>query len=107
MVHNGAVTGLHPTTQEPTELCVACQFGKMKRQSFPVYHFHTCAPFPGDLVHGDICGPMSQPSKSNLIQFLLNQDDYVGYRFVFCITQKSEALTCFQQVFKTILQDTG
>ena len=38
---------------------------------------------------------------------MLYQDDSTGYRFVFCITRKFEALTCFQQVFKTILRDIG
>ena len=107
MAQSGAVTGLHLTTQAPTELCYACQFGKMKRQSFPENHFRTYAPFPGDLIHGDICGPMSQPSKGGSVYFVLYQDDSTGYRFVFCITRKFEALTCFQQVFKTILRDIG
>ena len=50
---------------------------------------------------------MSQPSKGGSVYYVLYQDDTTGYRFVFCITRKSEALTCFQQVFKTILRDTG
>ena len=107
MANNGAVTDLHLTTQTPPDLCPACQFGKMKRQSFPENHFRTYAASPGDLIHGDICGPMSQPSKGGSLYFVLYQDDATGYRFVFCITRKSEALTCFQQVFKTILRDTG
>lgn len=106
MALNGSVTGLHLTTQNHTDLCSACQFGKMTRQSFPENHFRTYAAFPGDLIHGDICGPMSQPSKGGSLYFVLYQDDATGYRFVFCISCKSEALTCFQQVFKTILRDT-
>ena len=107
MAQNGVVTGLHLTTQTTSELCSACQFGKMKRQSFPASHFRTYASHPGDLIHGDICGPMSQPSKGGSLYFILYQDDSTGYRFVFCVTRKAEALTCFQQVFKTILRDTG
>ena len=107
MAQNGAVTGLHLTTQSPSELCSACQFGKMKRQSFPESHFRTYASHPGDLIHGNICGPMSQPSKGGSLYFVLYQDDSTGYRFVFCVTRRSEALTCFQQVFNTILRDTG
>ena len=107
MAQNGAVTGLHLTTQTTSELCSACQFGKMKRQSFPASHFRTYASHPGDLIHGDICGPMSQPSKGGSLYFILYRDDSTGYRFVFCVTRKAEALTCFQQVFKTILRDTG
>ena len=84
MVHSGVVTGLHLTTQEPTELCAACQFGKMKRQSFPVNRFHNRAPFPGDLVHGDNCGPMSQPSKGGSIYFVLYQDDSTAFRETSC-----------------------
>ena len=79
---NGSVTGLHLTTQNHTDLCSACQFGKMTRQSFPENHFRTYAAFPGDLIHGDICGPMSQPSKGGSLYFVLYQDDATGYRFV-------------------------
>ena len=68
MIYNGAIPSLHLTTQEPTKLYVACQFGKMKCRIFPVNHFHTRAPFVGDLVHGDICGPMSQ-FKGSLVYF--------------------------------------
>ena len=107
MASNGVVTGLHLTTTTPTELCSACQFGKMTRKSFPENHFRTYATSPGDLLHGDICGPMSQPSKGGSVYFVLYQDDSTGYRFVFCVNRKSEALTCLQQVFKTILRDTG
>ena len=107
MATNGAVTGLHLTTQAPTGLCSACQFRKMQRKSFPANHFRTYAPSPGDLIHGDICGPMSQPSKGGSVYFVLYQDDSTGFRFVFCVNRKSEALTCFQQAFKTILRDTG
>lgn len=102
MVTNGVVTGISLTTQATPGICSACQFGKLKRQSFPKNHFHTYAAKPGDLVHGDICGPMSQPSKGGSVYFVLYQDDSTGYRFVFCITRKSETLTCFQKVFKTI-----
>ena len=107
MTKSGAVTGLYLTNQEHPTLCSACQFGKLKRKSFLENHFRTYAQFPGDLIHGDICGPMSQPSKGGSVYFVLYQDDSTGYRFVFCITRKSEALTCFKQVFKTILRDTG
>lgn len=50
---------------------------------------------------------MSQPSKGGSLYFVLYQDDSTGYIFVFCVIRKSEALTCFQQVFNTILRDTG
>ena len=102
MVTNGVVTGISLTTQATPGICSACQFGKLKRQSFPKNHFRTYAAKPGDFVHGDICGPMSQPSKGGWVYFVLYQDDSTGYRFVFCITRKSETLTCFQKVFKTI-----
>lgn len=50
---------------------------------------------------------MSQPSKAGSVYIVLYQDDSTGYMFVFYITRKSKALSCFQQVFKTILRDTG
>lgn len=84
-----SVTGLQLTTREPDHLCVGCQFGKHHRASFPINPTRTRFPKPGDLIHADVCGPMSVPSYGGSAYFVLFKDDATHYRFVFCIRRKS------------------
>lgn len=107
MERKGSVLGFQLTKREPDHLCVGCQFGKHHRASFPVNTVRTRFPNPGDLIHADICGPMSVPSYGGSVYFVLFKDDATHYRFVFCIKRKSEALGCFQKVCTSIKKDTG
>lgn len=38
---------------------------------------------------------------------MLFKDNYSGYRYIFCIAEKSKALRCFQDVYHDIFRDTG
>ena len=107
MERKGSVLGFQLTKREPDHLCAGCQFGKHHRASFPVNPIRTRFPNPGDLIHADICGPMSVPSYGGSTYFALFKDDATHYRFVFCIRRKSEALGCFQKVCNQIKKDTG
>ena len=59
MERRGSVVGLQLSKREPDHLCVGCQLGKHHRTPFPVNPVRQRFPKPGDLLHGDICGPMS------------------------------------------------
>jgi len=107
MERRGSVIGLQLSKREPDHMCVGCQFGKHQRASFPDNPTRQRFPKPGDLIHGDICGPMSVPSYGGSVYFVLFKDDATSYRFVFCIRRKSEALACFKKVCLQITKDTG
>ena len=107
MERRGSVTGLQLSKREPDHMCVGCQFGKHQRASFPVNPIRQRFPKPGDLIHGDICGPMSVPSYGRSTYFVIFKDDATSYRFVFCIRRKSEALACFKKVCLQITKDIG
>ena len=107
MERRGSVLGLQLTKREPDHLCVGCQLGKHQRASFPVNPTRKRFPQPGDLIHGDICGPMSVPSYGGSVYFVLFKDDATHYRFVFGVRRKSEALACFQKVCSQITKDIG
>ena len=103
----GSVLGLQLTKREPDHIFVGCQLGKHQRASFPVNLARQRFPKPGDLIHGDICGPMSVPSYGRLVYFVHFKDDATTCRFVFCIRRKFEALVCFQKICSQITKDTG
>lgn len=103
MASNGSVNRIRLKTTEPPVMCSDCAH----RKPFPKSLIQNGAKKPGMLIHSNICGPMSVSSFGGSLYYILFQDDSTRYRFVFCISRKSDALICFQRVCKTILQDTG
>lgn len=70
MERRGYVLGLQLSKREPNHICVGCQLGKHQRASFPINPVRQRFPKPGDLIHGDICGPMSVPSHGGSLYFV-------------------------------------
>ena len=85
MERRGSVIGLQLSKRTPDHLCVGCQFGKHHRTPFFVNHVRERFPKPGDLIHGDTCGPMSVPSHGGSIYFVLFKDDatLIGLLYVY------------------------
>jgi transposase InsO family protein len=51
-------------------------------------------------------GPIDPVSVDGASYYLLVKDDTTGYRIVFCISRKSDTLTCIQQAVHQVLRDT-
>src|SRR4051812_28222504 len=65
---------------------VTCSFSKRwSSQSAPL-----------DLIHSNICGPMSARNRTNTPYFITFIDDYSRYNHIYLISHKSEALKCFE-----------
>jgi len=95
------VIGL-PHIGEPTNLCEDCLMGKQKREPFPKKSSWR-ASRNLELVHADICGPitpMSNSQKRYLLNFI---DDHSRKMWSYPILEKSEALTIFKS-FKAIVE---
>lgn len=68
---------------------------------------HARHPFPSqtdfkakerlELIHGDICGPISPPTPAGNKYFLLFVDDYSRAMWVYMIKTKDEAFTHFKR----------
>ena len=89
------------------EICAGCVLGKSHRHSFLSRSPRIPKPILGYLVHADICRPMVQASLGGALYYLLFKDDHSGFRYIFCIAEKSKALQCFQNVFHDVFRDTG
>ena len=70
-------------------LCEGCIFGKLSNSPFPSHQTTTTKPL--QLVHTDICGPLSTPSLSGNVYFLTFIDDFTRFTMVtFLKTKRSD-----------------
>ena len=102
-----AVTGMTLQNKNVPEFCKGCVLGKSHRHSFPSQPIRQPSLTPGYQIHADICGPMAHLSLGGALYYILFKDDFSGYRYIFCIAEKTEALRCLQTVYHEIFRDTG
>ena len=84
------VDGL-PDVKPPKGRCIPCIRRKQHREVFPETASRR-ATVPLELVHIDLCGPMSIDSLDGSKYFMLIVDDYSRYMWVYFLTHKSETL---------------
>lgn len=70
--------------------CEACQYGKQHRLAFKNTTKRKL--LPGELVHSDVCGPMSQDSIGGSRYYVSFKDDCSAYRMVYFIKHKSDVM---------------
>ena len=86
----------------PNKLCRDYVVGKHHRTPFPKALSHqSCEPV--ELVHADICGPISPSTLGGNRYFLLIIDDYTRLIWVAMLLQKSDAFEAFKR-FKTLAE---
>jgi len=84
------------------DFCEGCVYGKQRRISFPinkVWRASNCL----ELVHADVCGPMSVESLGGSRYFLLFTDDYSRMSWVYFLKFKSEVFENFKR-FKALVE---
>ena len=97
MAKKELVTGV-PEVENFSEACVSCLKGKQTRKPFPqATSFRESNLL--ELVHADLCGPITSPTPAHkrYIFFLIN--DYSRYMWTVLIKEKSEAFEKFK-IFK-------
>lgn len=101
MIKKELVDGI-PDITISKETCVSCLLGKQTRKTFPQATSYRASQRL-ELIHGDICGPItpSTPSQKRYIFVLI--DDYSRYMWTVLIREKSEAFDKFKS-FKTIAE---
>lgn len=76
------------------EFCESCVLGKQHRDS---YRPRTVKPMePGELVSGDVCGPMEELSIGGNRYCVVFKDYFTKYRRIFFIEKKSEVSDCLE-----------
>lgn len=105
LVKKSLVSGI--TLSDKTNFfCEPCQFGKSHKLPFNKKTVKVKT-VPGEVMHTDVCGPMSVESPGGSKYFLTFKDDASGYRHVYFLKQKSQVYEKFKEFEKMILNKFG
>ena len=80
---------------EPIPVCESCLEGKMTKRPFKAKGNR--ATIQLELVHTDVCGPMSVQARGGYEYFITFTDDYSRYGYVYLMCHKSEAFDKFRE----------
>ena len=100
MIRGNLVKGL-PQFRNPNEVCAHCISGKHSRSPFFPSSHRALSVL--ELLHMDICGPISPQTIGGKRYFLLIVDDYSRCMWVALLKEKSEALEHFLR-FKSMAE---
>jgi hypothetical protein len=90
-----AVIGLPKFTTEKHDLCKGCAMAKYARRPFPQNEHKSKGVL--DLIHFDVCGPISVESVSGFKYFVLFIDDYSKKRCIYFLKTKDQVFDRFQE----------
>lgn len=100
------VVGMNDTTDEKDAVCEGCVMGKQHRSEYPKGVAQR-ATEPFELVHSDVCGPMSVNSIGGSRYFVTFTDDYTRYTYIYFIKHKDEVLVKFKEFVNMVKNSTG
>ena len=108
-LHHGALRGLREVVTgvpqiyiEHQDVCRGCALGKFTKSSFPSSDTRLAGIL--DLVHTDVCGPMTRKSLSGCEYYLTFIDDYSRKTWIYFLKTKSEVFKRFQE-FKALVEN--
>ena len=76
-------------------VCESCLEGKMTTRPFSAKGERSKEPL--QLVHSDVCGPLSVQDKGGYKYFVTFIDDYSRYDYVYIMHKKSETFEKFKE----------
>nr|KYP60819.1 Retrovirus-related Pol polyprotein from transposon TNT 1-94 [Cajanus cajan] len=105
LAYRKMVQGL-PILKNQFKLCTICMTGKQQRHSFPQKSTWRASK-PLQLIHSDICGPITPESHSHKRYILTFIDDYSRKMWSYFLHAKSEAFDTFKRFKSLIEKATG
>jgi hypothetical protein len=99
------VRGL-PKLEDSKQVCSDCLIGKQHRDSIPKTS-NWSSTRRLELVHSDICGPITPASNSNSRYILTFIDDFSRKTWIYFLLNKSSALDQFKNFRSMIEKETG
>jgi transposase InsO family protein len=96
------VTGLPKIQAKPDDVCKGCAQGKNVKRSFP--SSDSRAKRVLDVVHSDVCGPMSTTSLSEYVYYVSFIDDYSRKTWIYLLKAKNEVFGKFKE-FKALVEN--
>jgi transposase InsO family protein len=108
-LHHGAlkvlremVTGVPDFSSEHHELCKGCALGKYTETYFPSNDSRATGIL--DLIHSDVCGPMSSTSLTSSLYYVVFIDDFSRKYWIFFMKTKGQVFNWFQE-FKALMEN--
>ena len=96
------VDGLNLNSKDQVDRnCQGCAMGKQHRQPFPKKS-QSRSSQPLELIHSDVCGPMSVNSVGGSRYFVTFIDDYSRFTTVYFMKHKSEVLEKFKEFVELV-----
>ena len=92
-----------PKIEHPNQLCECCMVAKQARVPFPIKAKFR-AQRPLQLVHADLCGPITPATLAGNKYFFLLVDDYSRWMWVYTLKEKSGAFEVFKK-FKRLVEN--
>jgi hypothetical protein len=96
------VTGAPNFSTEHQEVCKGCALGKYAKTAFPSSENRIAGIL--DLMHSDVCGPMSFVSLSEFEYYVTFIDDFSKKSWIFFIKTKGQVFNWFQE-FKALVEN--
>ena len=98
------VDGLNLNSKDQVDRnCQGCAMGKQHRQPFPKKsQSQSRSSQPLELIHSDVCGPMSVNSVGGSTYFVTFIDDYSRFTTVYLMKHKSEVLEKFKEFVELV-----
>lgn len=92
-----------PEITQPLKKCEGCLMSKQTRQPFPLQAMGSSRK-KLEIVHADICGPITPTTSGGNRYFLLFVDDYSRKMWVYFLKEKSGAFEMFKK-FKALVEN--
>lgn len=104
MIQNELVTGV-PHIDVEDKICGSCLLGKQTRQSFPKATMYRATKVL-ELIHGDLCGPITPTTKAGNKYIFVLIDDHSRYMWTVLLKNKSDAFSKFKNFRKLVEHET-
>jgi len=101
MIRKELVHGI-PKIEVERETCESCLRGKQMRQVFPQATSYRAAE-PLELIHGDLCGPITPATAAGNRYIFVLVDDHSRYMWTILLKNKGDAFDKFK-IFKTMVE---
>ena len=95
-----------PKIEHPNQVCEGCVLSKQTRIPFPD-HAVFRAQKPLQLVHADLCGPITPTSVGGSKYFLLLVDDFSRWMWVYKLSEMSQASSTFKRFKLMVEKNSG
>jgi hypothetical protein len=99
------VTGMSFSSFEHDSICRSCALGKNTKKSYPHSNRKTNDIF--DLIHSDLCGPMTVPSMNGCLFYINFIDDFFHKPWIYFWKIKDESFSKFHDFKNLVENQTG